>query len=538
MAKEIILGTVAKDKILKGVNTLADTVKVTFGPKGRNVILEKTYGSPTITNDGVTIAGEIELADPYENMGAKLVYEVANKTNEEAGDGTTTATLLAQSIIQKGFKAITYGANPVLVKEGIKLASDEVARKIKEKSQMITTKEDIENVASIAASSEAIGKLIADAMDKVTKEGIITVDESKGFNDELEVVEGMQYDKGYISPYFVSDRETMTIELDDPYILVTDQKINTIQEILPLLEEVVKTNKPLLIIAEGLENEVTSTLIVNKLRGTFNVVATEAPGFGDNQKESLEDIAVLTGAKFFTKDINMKLTEANIDDLGKVSKAVIKKETTTLIGGGGDKLALENRIDELKQLIANSNSDYDKGNLEKRLAKLVGGVAVIKVGAATESELKEKKFRIEDALNATKSAVAEGIVIGGGAVLVNIYEEMNNKFKSENNDINKGIRSVIDSLLIPTYQIAENAGYDGQIIVEKQRQQKSNFGFDAKLGQWVDLLKSGIIDPTKVTRNAILNAASISALLITSEAAIVEIKESDQSKANVNMPMY
>ncbi|MFA5693674.1 MAG: chaperonin GroEL, partial [Acholeplasmataceae bacterium] len=503
-----------------------------------NVILEKTYGSPTITNDGVTIAGEIELADPYENMGAKLVYEVANKTNEEAGDGTTTATLLAQSIIQKGFKAITYGANPVLVKEGIKLASDEVARKIKEKSQMITTKEDIENVASIAASSEAIGKLIADAMDKVTKEGIITVDESKGFNDELEVVEGMQYDKGYISPYFVSDRETMTIELDDPYILVTDQKINTIQEILPLLEEVVKTNKPLLIIAEGLENEVTSTLIVNKLRGTFNVVATEAPGFGDNQKESLEDIAVLTGAKFFTKDINMKLTEANIDDLGKVSKAVIKKETTTLIGGGGDKLALENRIDELKQLIANSNSDYDKGNLEKRLAKLVGGVAVIKVGAATESELKEKKFRIEDALNATKSAVAEGIVIGGGAVLVNIYEEMNNKFKSENNDINKGIRSVIDSLLIPTYQIAENAGYDGQIIVEKQRQQKSNFGFDAKLGQWVDLLKSGIIDPTKVTRNAILNAASISALLITSEAAIVEIKESDQSKANVNMPMY
>ncbi len=538
MAKEIILGAIAKDKILKGVNTLADTVKVTFGPKGRNVILEKTYGSPTITNDGVTIAGEIELADPYENMGAKLVYEVANKTNEEAGDGTTTATLLAQSIIQKGFKAITYGANPVLVKEGIKLASDEVARKIKEKSQMITTKEDIENVASIAASSEAIGKLIADAMDKVTKEGIITVDESKGFNDELEVVEGMQYDKGYISPYFVSDRETMTIELDDPYILVTDQKINTIQEILPLLEEVVKTNKPLLIIAEGLENEVTSTLIVNKLRGTFNVVATEAPGFGDNQKESLEDIAVLTGAKFFTKDINMKLTEANIDDLGKVSKAVIKKETTTLIGGGGDKLALENRIDELKQLIANSNSDYDKGNLEKRLAKLVGGVAVIKVGAATESELKEKKFRIEDALNATKSAVAEGIVIGGGAVLVNIYEEMNNKFKSENNDINKGIRSVIDSLLIPTYQIAENAGYDGQIIVEKQRQQKSNFGFDAKLGQWVDLLKSGIIDPTKVTRNAILNAASISALLITSEAAIVEIKESDQSKANVNMPMY
>ena len=538
MAKEIKLGALAKEKILKGVNTLADTVKITLGPKGRNVILEKSYGSPTITNDGVTIAGEIELADPYENMGAKLVYEVANKTNEEAGDGTTTATLLAQAIIQKGFKAITYGANPVFVNRGIKEASAEVARKLTEKSRMITTKEDIQNVASISAASEEIGKLIADAMDKVTKEGIITVDESKGFLDELEVVEGMQYDKGYLSPYFVSDRETMTVELADPYLLVTDQKINTVQEILPLLEEVVKTNKPLLIIAEGLENEVTSTLLVNKLRGTFNVVATEAPGFGDNQKESLEDIAILTGAKFFTKALNMKLTEATIADLGTVSKAVIKKDTTTLIGGGGEKAALKARIEQLKQLIANTSSDYDKGNLEKRLAKLGGGVAVIKVGAATESELKEKKLRIEDALNATKSAVAEGIVIGGGAILVNIYEEMNNEFKSADNDINKGMRAVIDSLLIPTYQIAENAGYDGSIIVEKQRQQKANFGFDAKLGKWVDLLKTGIIDPTKVTRNAILNAGSIAALLITSEAAIVEIKEAEKPERDLNMPMY
>src|SRR5690554_73025 len=538
MAKEIKLGALAKDKILKGVNTLADTVKITLGPKGRNVILEKSYGSPTITNDGVTIAGEIELADHYENMGAKLVYEVANKTNEEAGDGTTTATLLAQAIIQKGFKAITYGANHVFVNRGIKEASAEVARKLTEKSRMITTKEDIQNVASISAASEEIGKLIADAMDKVTKEGIITVDESKGFLDELEVVEGMQYDKGYLSPYFVSDRETMTVELADPYLLVTDQKINTVQEILPLLEEVVKTNKPLLIIAEGLENEVTSTLLVNKLRGTFNVVATEAPGFGDNQKESLEDIAILTGAKFFTKALNMKLTEATIADLGTVSKAVIKKDTTTLIGGGGEKAALKARIEQLKQLIANTSSDYDKGNLEKRLAKLGGGVAVIKVGAATESELKEKKLRIEDALNATKSAVAEGIVIGGGAILVNIYEEMNNEFKSADNDINKGMRAVIDSLLIPTYQIAENAGYDGSIIVEKQRQQKANFGFDAKLGKWVDLLKTGIIDPTKVTRNAILNAGSIAALLITSEAAIVEIKEAEKPERDLNMPMY
>ncbi|WP_035369130.1 chaperonin GroEL [Acholeplasma hippikon] len=525
MSKEIKYGSVAKDAILNGVNKLADTVKITLGPKGRNVILEKSYGSPLITNDGVSIAKEIELQDAYENMGAKLVYEVANRTNDEAGDGTTTATVLAQSIIQKGFKAIEHGANPILVREGMLKAGKVIADKLLEKSRMINSKEDIQSVASISAGDKEIGSIIAEAMEKVTKNGIITVDESKGFETELEVVEGLQYDKGYISPYFVNNRETMAIEFEDPYVLVTDQKIKTIQEILPILEQVIKTNKPLLMIAEEIENEVTSTLIVNKLRGTFNVVATKAPGFGDNQKELLQDIAILTGATFYTKDLDMKLNEMRLEDLGKVSKAVIKKDTTTLIGGKGHKDSIDRRIDEIMNQVQQATSEYDKKKYQERLAKLVGGVAIIKVGAATESELKEKKLRIEDALNATKAAVAEGIVIGGGAVLVEIYEALNHNFTDENPDVNKGIRAVLDSLLVPTYQIAENAGFDGQTIVEMQRKQPLNHGFDAKEGKWVDLLKHGIIDPTRVTRNAILNASSIASLLITSEAAVVEVKE-------------
>lgn len=525
MSKEIKYGSVAKEAILNGVNKLADTVKITIGPKGRNVILEKSYGMPLITNDGVSIAKEIEFDDPYENMGAKLVYEVANKTNDEAGDGTTTATILAQSIIQKGFKAVEKGANPVFVREGILKTGKIVAQKLLEKSREINTKDEIQNVASISAGDKNIGQIIADAMEKVTKNGIITVDESKGFETELEVVEGLQYDKGYISPYFVNNRENMTIELEDAYVLVTDQKIKTIQEILPILEQVIKTNKPLLMISDDVENEVTSTLILNKLRGTFNVVATKAPGFGDNQKDLLQDIAILTGATFFTKDLDMKLTDIKLEDLGKVAKVIVKKENTTLIGGKGHKDSLSRRIDELMHLVQQSKNDYDKKKYEERLAKLAGGVAIIKVGALTESELKEKKLRIEDALNATKAAIAEGIVVGGGAALVEIYNELNTTLTSDNQDENKGIRAVLDSLLIPIYQIAENAGFDGTSIVNYQKEQAKDFGFDAKEGRWLNLFEAGIIDPTRVTKNAILNACSIASLLVTADAAVTISKE-------------
>lgn len=527
MSKEIRYGKDAKASLLKGVDLLADTVKITLGPKGRNVVLDKGYGFPLITNDGVTIAKEIEVKDPYENMGTKLVYEVASKTNDVAGDGTTTATLLAQSIIHKGFKAVDNGSNPVFVREGIERAAKEVAKKLLEKSRPVETREDIENVASISASSREIGKIIAEAMDKVSKNGVISVDESKGFETELDVVEGMQYDKGYISPYFVNDRETMTVELENPYVLVTDQKISTIQEILPLLEQVVKASKPLLIIADDIENEVTSTLILNKLRGTFNVVATKAPGFGDGQKEMLNDISILTGATFYAKELQMKISDLKLEDLGLVNKAVIKKDSTTLIGGEGTKQAINERIDEITSQIERSTSDYDKKRLQERLAKLAGGVAIIKVGAATESELKEKKLRIEDALNATKAAVLEGIVAGGGSILVEIQSELKETLKDNNIDIQRGILAVLDSLSQPLYQIAENAGYDGMDILDQQRKQKHDFGFDAKEGKWVNMIKNGIIDPTKVTRNAILNASSIGALMITSEAAVVEIKEKE-----------
>ncbi len=535
MSKEIRYSKDAKTSLLKGVDSLANAVKITLGPKGRNVVLEESYGSPLITNDGVSIAKEIELKDPYENMGAKLLYEVASKTNDVAGDGTTTAILLAQSIIHKGFKAVDNGANPVLVREGIERAGKEVAKRLLERSRPVETREDIENVASISAASREIGEIIAEAMDRVSKNGIISVDESKGFETELEVVEGMQYDKGYISPYFVNDRETMTVELENPYVLVTNQKVSTIQDILPILEQVVKMNKPLLIIADDIENEVTSTLILNKLRGTFNVVATKAPGFGDNQKEMLNDIAILTGATFYAKDLQMKLSELKIEDLGLVHKAVIKKDTTTLISGEGDKEAIEQRIEEIQGQINNASGEYDKKQLQERLAKLVGGVAIIKVGAATESELKEKKLRIEDALNATKAAILEGIVAGGGSVLVDIQTELKNTMRDANIDIYKGILAVLDSLSQPLYQIAENAGFDGQDMLEQQRKHDKDFGFDAKEGRWVNMIKEGIIDPTKVTRNAILNASSIGALMITSEAAIVEIKDKEEPMPNPDM---
>ena len=525
MAKQILFGRDFKLKVLKGVDTLADVVKVSLGPKGRNVVLDKGYGSPSIVDDGVSIAKEIELKDPFENMGAKLVYEVASNTNEMAGDGTTTSTVLAQAMIHQGFKALEKGANPVLVKQGIEKAGKEVAERLLKKSRPLKNRADIENVATISAGSAEIGKIIADAMQKVSQNGVINVDESKGFDTELSVVEGMQYDKGYLSPYFVTNRETMTVELEDPLVLVTDQKVATVQDILPVLEQVVKAGKPLLIIADDVENEVTNTLIVNKLRGTFNVVVTKAPGFGDSQKDQLQDIAILTEGKFVTKDLAMKLSEVTIDDLGTIGRAIIKKDTTTLVGGSHKNPAIANRIKELESLIKKSTSEYDKKNLQERLAKLSGGVAVIKVGATTETELKEKKLHIEDALNATKAAVLEGIVAGGGATLMEIYNELKDTFKDENVDIQRGIQAVLDSLSAPLFQIAENAGFNGGDIVENQKKQKPEFGFDAKKGQWVNLIKEGIIDPTKVTRSAVLNATSISALLVTSEAGVTEIKE-------------
>ena len=538
MAKEVRFSKDARNAMLKGVNTLADAVRVTLGPKGRNVVLEKEYGSPLITNDGVSIAKEIELEDKFENMGAKLVYEVANKTNDTAGDGTTTATILAQSMISNGLKAVEKGANPVLMREGIETASKEVAKHILEKSRKIETSNDIASVATISAGSKEVGDIIAEAMEKVGRDGVISVDESNGFETELEISEGMQYDKGYVSPYMVSDREKMQVEMENPLVFITDYKISSIQDILPMLEQVVQANKPLLLIAEDFDNDVVSTLVVNKLRGTFNVVATKAPGFGDNQKEILQDIAILTNATFFSKDLKMELKNATIDDLGQVKKVVVAKDNTTMISGAGDPQAIQARVEEITKQMENCTSDYDKKRYHERLGKLSNGVAIIKVGAATESELKEKKLRIEDALNATRAAVSEGIVIGGGAALVEAYNALKDNVKSNIVDVQKGIKVVFDALLTPIAQIAENAGYNAEEIVEKQRQAKENIGFDAKAGEWVDMFEKGIIDPTKVTRSALLNAASISALFITTEAGVASIKEDTPAMPMPQGQMY
>ena len=534
MAKEIRFAKDARDSMLRGVDKLADTVRLTLGPKGRNVALDKGYGSPLITNDGVTIAREIELEDKFENMGAKLIYEVANKTNDTAGDGTTTATVLAQEMIHRGLEATEKGANPVFLREGIELASKEVAKALLNKSHKVETNADIESVATISSSSAEVGKIIAEAMDKVGKDGVITVDESKGFDTELEVVQGLQYNKGYISPYMVSDREKMVAEMEDAYVLVTDSKITNIQDILEVLQAVVEAHKPLLIIADDLENEVTSTLIVNKLRGTFNVVATKAPEFGDNQKNILEDIAIMTGAKFYSKDLSMELKDLTLEDLGRVKKATITKDSTTLIDGYGEKELLLNRIEELKSQAEHTTSEYDKKKYLERVAKLSSGVAVVRVGALTESELKEKKLRIEDALNATKAAVSEGIVAGGGCALMEIRRDLRRTLKSSNRDVQKGINIVLDSLVSPLRQIALNSGYEAEAIVEKQNRMKENVGFDAKLGIWVNMFEKGIVDPTKVARSAILNASSISSLFITTEAGVCEIKEDKPSSMNMN----
>lgn len=538
MAKEIKWGKSARDEMLEGVDTLANTVKLTIGPKGRNVVLDKGYGSPLITNDGVTIAREIELKNNFQNMGAKLVYEVANKTNDAAGDGTTTATLLAQEMIHRGINAVEKGANPVFVRQGMEKAGKAVAEELLKISRPIDTNADIESVATISSGDAQIGKLIAEAMAKVGKTGVISVDDSKGVDDELAVTQGLEFDKGYISPYMVSDREKMVAEMEDALVLVTDQKVSDINTILPVLQAVVDSHKPLLIIADDLDADVTSTIVVNKLRGTFNVVAVKAPEFGDAQKAALEDIAITTGAKFISKDLGMQLKDVTIDDLGKVRKATVRKDKTTLVGGEGDKNQIAARVQELQKQYDASNSEYDKKNLAKRIAKLGDGVAVLKVGALTEAELKEKKLRIEDALNATKAAVSEGIVVGGGAALTEVYKTLKPSFKVENHDIQMGINAVLESLYAPLRQIALNAGYEPDEIEEIQEKSKKDIGFNAKDGTWVNMFENGIVDPTKVTRSAILNASSIASLFVTTEAAVSEIKEEKPAPAMPAGDMY
>ncbi len=525
MAKKITFGKSARDEMVNGVDTLANTVKVTLGPKGRNVALDKGYGSPSICEDGVSIAREIELKNPVENMGAKLVYEVANQTNEKAGDGTTTATVLAQAMIHRGINAVEKGANPVFVRIGMEKAGKAVAAELLKMSKPVVSNEDIASIATISSHDEEIGKLIAKAMDKVGNNGVITVDESKTSEDELVLSQGLEYDKGYISPYMASDREKMESVLEDTYVLVTDMKISNIQDIIPMLQAVVDSHKPLLIIADDLDGDVTSTLVLNKLRGTFNVVATKAPEFGDAQKAMLQDIAILTGARFYSKDLGMNLKDLSIDDLGRAKKVIVKKDSTTIVDGEGNKKDLADRVAELQAQYSVATSDYDKKGINKRIAKLSNGVAVLKVGAQTESEMKDKKLRIEDALNATKAAVSEGIVVGGGAALATVYKTLRSELKDANPDIQKGINAVLDSLYAPLRQIADNAGYDADEIEEKMKASKDNLGFDAATGKWVDMFASGIVDPTKVTRTAVLNASSISALFVTTEAAVTEIKE-------------
>lgn len=531
MAKEIRFGKEARDSILRGVDILSDTVKITLGPKGRNVVLDQGYGSPLICNDGVTIARSIELKDKFENMGAKLIYEVANNTNDTAGDGTTTATILAQSIIHKGVDAINRGANPVLVGQGINKAGKIVANELSSLSHPIDTDADIENIATISSGDEEIGKVISEAMQKVGRNGVITVDQSRSTETELKVTEGMQYDKGYISPYMVTDKEKMTAEFEDSFVLVTDIKISNINDILPLLQGVVEAHKPLLIISDDMDSEVSTTIILNKLRGTFNVVATKLPDYGELQKATLQDISFLTGAKFISKDLSMELKDVTVADLGRAKKIIVTADNTTIVDGEGNKDELKAHIDELIAQANNAKSEYDRKRIEKRVAKLSGGVAVIKVGATTETELKDKKLHIEDALNATKAAVAEGIVAGGGAALCEVYKKLKSTLKDKNHDVQCGISCVLESLKAPLTQIADNAGYSSIDILEEQLAKKSGFGFDAKNGKWVDMYKSGIVDPCKVTRSAILNASSIASELVTTEAGVVELPEPPKGPA-------
>ena len=525
MSKEIKFGEDARKKMLDGVNILADTVKSTLGPKGRNVVLDKTFGAPLITNDGVTIAKEIELEDPYENIGARLVKEVAVKTNDVAGDGTTTATLLAQEIIKEGVKNVAAGGDPMAIKRGIDKAVDISVKELKEISSEIDGKEDIARVASISANNTEIGNLIADAMEKVSKDGVITIEESKTATTGLNVVEGMQFDKGYISPYFVTDTEKMECIMENPYILITDKKIGNIQEILPLLESLMQQSGKLVIIADDIEGEALSTLVLNKLRGVLNVVAVKAPGFGDRRKEMLEDIAILTGGEVITSDLGLDLKDTTIEQLGRAKQVKVQKENTIIVDGNGNKEELSARVKQIKTQIEETQSEYDKEKLQERLAKLSGGVAVIEVGAATEVEMKEKKLRIEDALSATKAAVEEGIVAGGGTALINVMPKLEKEIEKLNEDEKLGAKIVLKALEAPVKQIAKNAGLEGSVILEKVKQSERGIGFNAAKEEYVDMKKAGIVDPTKVTRSALQNAASIASMILTTESIVVEKKE-------------
>ncbi len=531
MAREIKFGEDARRSMEKGINKLADTVKVTLGPKGRNVVLEKKFGSPLITNDGVTIAREIELEDKYENMGAQLVKEVATKTNDVAGDGTTTATLLAQAIIREGLKNVAAGANPMVLQKGIKKAVHEAVEGIKAASVPVASKEAAAQVASISAGDEEIGHLIAAAMEKVGNDGVITVEESKSMGTTLEVVEGMQFDRGYVSAYMVTDTEKMVAEYENPFILITDKKISNIQEILPVLEQIVQMSKPLVIIAEDIEGEAMATLVVNKLRGTFNCVAVKAPGFGDRRKEMLQDIAILTGGKVISEELGYELKEAKLDMLGRAAKVKIDKETTVIVNGEGSEEAIQNRIKQIRAQLEITESEFDSEKLQERLAKLSGGVAVIQVGAATETELKERKLRIEDALAATRAAVEEGIVPGGGTVLLNTMPRVEKLLSEVTGDEKTGVSIILRALEEPVRQIAANAGLEGSIIVEKVKAAEPGIGFDAMAEEYVNMVEKGIVDPTKVTRSALQNAASVAAMVLTTESAVVDIEKEDPMAA-------
>jgi len=525
MAKEIKFAEDARQAMLRGVDKLADTVKVTLGPKGRNVILDQSYGAPQITNDGVTIAREIELEDKFENMGAQLVVEVASKTNDIAGDGTTTATVLAQAIVNEGMKNVAAGANPVGIRRGIETATNRAVEALRNLSTDVSDNESIEQIAAISSGDAEVGKFIADAMDRVGSDGVITIEESRGIETELDVVEGMQFERGYLSQYMVTDNEKMEANLDNPYILITDKKISNVQDILPLLENIMQQNRPLLIIADDIDGEALPTLVLNKIRGTLDVTAVKAPGFGDRRKGMLEDIAILTGGTVITEDLGLELSDATINDLGVAGKAVITKDDTTIVEGSGDKVQIEERVQLLKKQADETESSYDQEKLQERIAKLVGGVAVIKVGAPTETEIKERKLRIEDALNASRAAVAEGIVAGGGTAYINILDQLRD-IEAEG-DEKTGVNIVVRALEEPVRQIAKNSGQDGSVIVERLKQVDEGVGFDAVTGEMVNMVEAGIIDPTRVTRSALQNAASVAALLLTSEAAVADLASDD-----------
>ena len=525
MAKDIKFGEDARKSILEGVNKLADTVKVTIGPKGRNVVLDKSFGAPLITNDGVTIAKEIELEDPYENVGARLVKEVSTKTNDVAGDGTTTATLLAQTLIREGVKNVAAGGDPMAIKRGMDKAVNEAVEGLKEISSPVNGKEDIARVASISANNKEIGSLIAEAMEKVSKDGVITIEESKTANTELNVVEGMQFDKGYISPYMVTDTEKMEAIVDNPYILITDKKISNIQEILPLLESLMQQSGKLVIIADDIEGEALSTLILNKLRGVLNVVAVKAPGYGDRRKEMLEDIAILTGGEVITSDLGLELKDTTVEQLGRAKQIKVQKENTIIVDGSGDKDKISARIAQIRKQIEETTSNYDKENLQERLAKIAGGVAVIGVGAATEVEMKEKKLRIEDALSATKAAVEEGIVAGGGTAYVNVIPRVKKLLDKVDEDEKLGVKIILKALEEPVKQIATNAGLEGSVILDKVKESPVGVGFDALNEKYVDMKKEGIVDPTKVTRSALQNAASVASMVLTTESVVTNKPE-------------